>query len=148
MKTIQEKTREETLAAILGIDIEGITESKWDTYGLRTFEADGGEYAIGTNEECDEAAADYIRETVWAFQGWFIADHSPEGLTSQNIDALRGDSCEDANAALIALIEAGSGMADFIDAAIKADGRGHFLAGYDGEELESDCGNVFAYRIN
>ena len=148
MKTIQEKTREETLAAILGIDIEGITESKWDTYGLRTFEADGGEYAIGTNEECDEAAADYIRETVWAFQGWFIADHSPEGLTSQNIDALRGDSCEDANAALIALIEAGSGMADFIDAAIKADGRGHFLAGYDGGELESDCGNVFAYRIN
>ena len=148
MQTTQEKTHEETLAAMLGIDVEEITESKWDTYGLQTFEADGGEYAIGTDEECDEAAAEYIRDTVWAFNGWFIADHSPEGLTGENIDALRGDSCEDANAALIALIEAGSGMSDFIDAAISADGRGHFLAGYDGHELESDCGNVFAYRIN
>ena len=148
MTTTQEKTHEETLAAMLGIDVEEITESKWDTYGLKTFEADGGEYAIGTDEECDKAAADYIRETVWAFRGGFIADYSPEGLTGENIDALRGDSCEDANAALIALIEAGSGMSDFIDAAISADGRGHFLSGYDGHELESDCGNVFAYRVN
>tara|TARA_B100000519_G_C14192364_1_gene413777 strand:- start:560 stop:1117 length:558 start_codon:yes stop_codon:yes gene_type:complete len=148
MTTTQEKTHGETLAAMLGIDIEEITESKWDTYGLRTFEANGGEYAIGTDEECDEAAAEYIRETVWAFQGWFIADHSPEGLTGEHIDRFRKDDCEDANAPLISLIEAGSGMADFIDAAISADGRGHFLAGYDGEELESDCGNVFAYRIN
>tara|TARA_R100000458_G_C8221367_1_gene205628 strand:- start:477 stop:923 length:447 start_codon:yes stop_codon:yes gene_type:complete len=148
METTQENTHEKTLAAMLGVDVEEVTKSSWDTYGLQTFEANGGEYAIGTDAECEEAAAEYIRETVWAFRGWFIADHSPEGLTAEDIDALRGERCEDANNALTALIEAGSGMADFIDAAINADGRGHFLASYDGEEIESDCGNVFAYRIN
>ena len=68
--------------------------------------------------------------------------------TTHRLSSARSSSDEDANDALTALIEAGSGMEDFIDAAINADGRGHFLASYDGEEIESDCRNVFAYRIN
>ena len=148
MQTIQEKTHEEILAEITGADIENISPENYDLYGLPVFDVDGEEYAIGTDEECDRAAADNIRESVWAFNGWFIADHAPRGLTAEDIDALRGDKCEDVNDALTALIEAGDGMADFIDAAIAADGRGHFLSSYDGEEREDDKATHFVYRVN
>ena len=136
------------LSEITSTPVEDITPENYDHYGLQVFDCDGAEYAIGTDEECDKACADNIRESVWAFQGWFIADHAPQGLTGEDIDALRGDRCESANDALIALIEAGEGMDSFIDGAISADGRGHFLSHYDGEELEDSNANYFAYRVN
>ena len=136
------------LSEITSTPVEDITQENYDHYGLQVFDCDGAEYAIGTDEECDKAAADNIRESVWAFTGWFIADHAPEGLTAEDIDSLRGDKCESANDALIALINAGEGMESFIDGATSTDGRGHFLSHYDGEELEDNNANHFAYRIN
>ena len=138
------EARMKALAEYLEVDADDLSEGYHDT----VVEHGSSQYLVLTAEEADQQAADYIRETVWAFQGWFIADHAPQGLTAEDIDALRGDKCEDANDALIALIEAGDGMADFIDAAIAADGRGHFLSSYDGEEKEDDKATCFAYRLN
>ena len=136
------------LAEITGTPIEDITPESFKHCGLEVFDVDGAEYAIGTDDECDKAAAENIKETVFAFQGWFIADHAPKGLSGEDIDALRGDKCEDINDAMTALVEAGKGMEAFIDAAICADGRGHFISQYDGEELEDEKANHFAYRMN
>ena len=111
-------------------------------------EAPGGTYLVLTQEEAEEAAGECIIDLVWAFQPWFIADHAPDGITSDHIDAMRGDSCEGGNDAMVALVEVGSGMESFISDAIGLDGLGHFLAHYDGEENESSCGKFLIFRTN
>ena len=108
------------------------------------------DYLVLTDEDADEQAAEYIRDSVWAFTAWFIADHAPDSITSDHIDSMRGDSCEDCNDAMVALVDAGSGMDSFIEDAISADGRAHFMNSYDGEEDEQDVDGTtyFIYRMN
>jgi hypothetical protein len=117
-------------------------------YGDNTFDAGGQEWLVLTDEEADVLTHDYIRESVWAFRTSFLVGHMPEGLDEAAIDAMRGDRCEDVNPAILALIEAGSGFDRFAEEAISADGRGHFLSGYDGEEHESASARFYLYRTN
>jgi hypothetical protein len=44
------------------------------------------------------------------------------------------------------LVEKSGKFNDFADEAISADGRGHFLSGYDGNENEQD--GFYIYRTN
>lgn len=151
------------LALYLGADVEDITEAGYDTYGLLTFEINGEEYAVGTDEEADTACQDYVEQSVWAFKAEFILSEC--GLPSELTDAIRSfqeAKCESANNALLALVEKccrvdeteyrteASGIEMFAKAAIRADGRGHFLSGYDGEENEQevDGETFYIYRLN
>ena len=47
---------------------------------------------------------------------------------------------------MVALIKKTCGLQHFIAKAVQADGSGHFLASYDGDEIDLG-GNVYAYRI-
>jgi hypothetical protein len=133
------QNREAALAKFLGEDLDEITES---TYGENTFHAAGGEYLVLTDEEADQAAYDYIKESVWAFNSSFLADFT--GLPEEMFKAVQ-DKCEGSNEAVLRCIEAGSGLDEFVSEAVAADGRGHFLSSYDGEEGEE--GEYFIYRI-
>ena len=125
-------------ATFADVDAEGLPDIDDDN----TIEG----HLVLTDDEADEMAAELIRDSVWAFQSWFIADYCPDGIDGDHITALRGDSCEGANEALIALVDAGAGMAAFIEGAIGYDGRGHFISQYDGEEHEE--GEFFIYRVD
>ncbi len=135
--------RAAVLASFLSLDVEDVQEA---TYGDHTYEADGEEWLVLTDEEADTAAREYIRESVWAFRPEFLADYTHEGIDADTLQAIQGERCEDANAPILALIEAGAGFEDFAADAIGADGRGHFLSQYDGEERES--GDFYLYRTN
>ena len=127
------------LARFVGCEIEDVKDEK------DYFTADGHEYVVFTDEEADEACADYIRESVWAFRPTFIAHNSKHGWSQDledSIAAIQAKQCESANAAIEAII---ADMDSFIEDAIRADGRGHFLSSYDGEENEE--GDFFIYRI-
>ena len=128
---------------------DAIEELPW---GNGEFGADGGEYRVLTDEEADEACEEYIRESVWTFRAEFLSAYTPAGINVEEIESLRGDRCEDANQGLVALIEAGAGMDELIQDAIDADGRGHFLSSYDGEETEESLDNdgetFYIYRTN
>jgi hypothetical protein len=118
----------------------------YDHYGLKIISSENGEYAIGNDEEADAAAAMYIKDTVWAFNRSFIIEHSSAldyDQGSEDIIACIQEKCENGNAAALRLID---DIDEFVEDAISADGRGHFLSGYDGDELE--IGNLLAYRIN
>lgn len=130
----------------LGCDVGDVEADGPANYGHGTrFTASATEWDVYTEEEADEAAADYIRESLWAFNADFLAAYMPEGIDAREIEAIRGDRCEDANPAFLALVA--DRQADLIRDAIAADGRGHFLSGYDGEEIELG-GDLFAYRVN
>lgn len=116
------------------MEIEKIERQGHTHWGLPVFEIDGCEYAVATSEEeADEAAAEYIKDSLWAFRAEFIIDHSK--LPYEAIEMIRtfqAEKCEDANETIEALIE---DLDVFISDAISADGRGHFLAPYDFDEI-------------
>ena len=105
------------------------------------------EYAIAFDDDiADAACGGSIEDSVWAFNSAFLSDMT--GLDIEVFDALtRSGLCEGANKAILSIINDTCGIDEFCEAAIDADGRGHFLSPYDGEEIELACGG-YAYRIN
>lgn len=105
----------------------------YDFYGLTIVSVDGREYAVGSNSEADDAAKECIRSSVWAFNPGFLSNHT--NLDADIIKIIQEAKCEDANEPLMQLID---NFNEFVADAIGADGRGHFLSSYDGEENTLD----------
>ena len=141
LQTIEEVDQKAiTLADYLNIGQDEIEQS---TYSDDQYGAEGCEYLVLTDEEADEAIIEYIKDSVWAFNASFLAEFT--GLPMAVFEALQ-PQCENANEAILELIEYGDGIEYFAAQAVSADGRGHFLSHYDGEEAES--GEYFIYRTN
>jgi hypothetical protein len=133
-----EISKEQALSNLTNVSLEYINSSIW---GDELFEADGDEYLVLTDEEADERVKDYITESVWAFTPSFLSNHIPVHLQDK-CEHLQ-DKCEVANDAILnAIID----FDDFVEDAVSADGRGHFLATYDGDEVEED--GYYIYRTN
>jgi len=139
-------TKREALARFLDVEPEEITEADWDYYGLTVLEADGEEFAIGTEEEVRRAVREVILNFLWAFRTEFIIDHCdlPHELEGE-IRAYQEKECEGANEVIRTLIERLGDLDEFVEEAIEADGRGHFLATYDGAEEKE--GEFYIYRL-
>jgi hypothetical protein len=111
----------------------------------RTYRVGRAEWLVLTDDEADEMAAERIVDTLWAFRPEFLANHMPRNINQRAIEALgeiQEKLCKDANCLIEALID----VDDVVRDAIGTDGRGHFLAGYDGHEVELRDG-FFAYRV-
>lgn len=138
----------QALCQHLDCEPSDLTEERCDHYGLKTFSYGRSEYAIGDDEQADEAAAENIKQSAWAFRASFVRQIA--GLPSEAdemIQAFQEKKCEDANETILALV----GDVDaFVEAAIRADGRGHFLSSYDGaeQEEEADGTTFYIYRTN
>ena len=102
------------------------------------------DYLVYTDDEADEAVHDYIKESVCFFRSDFIAAHAE--VDEEVIKKLQ-ELHENSNNAIKSLIK---DFDHFVDDAICADGRGHFLSSYDGEENEINVnGNTYyIYRTN
>lgn len=141
------KNKIKALADFLGIEQDQITFNE-DT---NEFITNSGEcYKVFTDKEADDAAKEEITYSLWAFNADFILVHtefykeSTDKEDAAFIDALhdmQARLCEAANAIVRALIV---NINEFVYDAIDADGRGHFISWYDGEENESN--GLFIYR--
>lgn len=115
--------------------------------------SDGTEWKVLTEEEADKVACEEIRDTLWAFNADFIVAHC-ENIADYNdpekvikaIETMQLNLCESCNDIVFFLIGGEAGLEDFATDAIDADGRGHFIAWYDG--VEHEAGDFYAYRIN
>ena len=114
---------------------------------------DDGDYLVLTDSEATEKTKEYIREMLWAFKSDFIMEYLNSDVelsdkqyndTQKAIEEMQKSLCENANEIIYSLIS--NNYDDFVETAIETDGRGHFLAGYDGDELETE--NYFVYRNN
>lgn len=137
MKSNTEKI--EALAKHLNCSPEDVTETRYDP---DTFEAEGGEFLVLTDSEADERVTEYIKDTLWAFNPEFLAAYMPEGVDADVLKVIQ-EKCESANPALLKMCTDLQGL---ISDAIGADGRGHFISSYDGEE--SEVGEFYIYRTN
>lgn len=116
-----EEVEDEIFALCQELDVEPseIDEERHTCYGLKVYSVGRAEYAVGTDEEADEAwdqALDsYLDDTG-------ILDSIPENLRRYfDRDAWKADA--------------------------RFDGRGHALASYDGDEIDLE-GGLVAFRIN
>ena len=124
----------------------GYQEDPWHVYAIRAafngeevedrrndMHVDDGEYLVLTEDEAEDRAYDYIEQSLWAFNADFLST-----MTKMPYEAFEKlqELCEDANDAFRAMVDTTCGMRDFVDAAIDADGRGHFISHYDGKERE------------
>lgn len=102
------------------------------------------DYMVLTDDEADEKVAEYIKETIWAFNPSFLSCHS--GI-DEDVFKLLQDKCESSNEAILKLIK---DFDHFVEDAVRSDGRGHFLSSYDGEENEQKHNNetYYIYRTN
>jgi hypothetical protein len=136
----QEDPRVIALSKYLDLALEpNITYESNDIYSF-----DGEEYMILTDDEADEKVAEYIKETVWAFNPSFLSCHS--GI-DEDVFKLLQEKCESANEAILKLIK---DFDHFVEDAVASDGRGHFLSSYDGyeNEQEHDRETYYIYRTN
>ena len=140
-----EMTKQEALARFLATNKENFKKLNYDHYDLEVYSLGNKEYAIGTDKEADKACTENIKDSLWAFNASFIAEHTKTGYTPElekSISKIQ-EQCEGAQAAIECMIE---DIDEFIKDAISADGRGHFLSGYDGEENKE--GDYYIYRVN
>lgn len=127
--------------------LRDISEESYKHYGLTVYACNGGEYAIGTDDEANEAAKEYIQDTLWAFNASFLAGETD--LPEEVFEALSA-RFEDSNSVILKIIKGSCGIEDFVESAISADGRGHFLSSYDGNENEETVNGFthYIYRVN
>lgn len=143
-------TIEIAAARIMECDTEDIEKESYDHYGMDVYSYGGEEYAIGTEEESDEAVKQYIRDSLWSFRASFVLQHSRVAESQKIIKAIeemQGKLAEDCNEIIYALIE---DIDEFTRDAIDEDGRGTFLSPYDSKEKEVEINGItlYCYRLN
>ena len=134
-KTFDEITAED-IKNILVIDVE--RDKYWD---LPIIKIDDDSYAVAANEEeATQAVAEYIKSHICYFNPSFIAEHSDVPVEIFEALAEKGFDKPDVYLQVIYDFD------DFVNDAIDADGRGHFLNTWDGKEYEID--NYLLYKID
>mgnify|MGYP003140112926 CR=1 FL=1 len=113
-----------TTEAILLSTHLGVCVSEAESY------IDSEDYLVLTDEQADEAVREYIEQTLWAFTPSFLSAHT--NVSEEAIKKIQ-ELYEGANDALAEMIK---DFDEFVEDAIACDGRGHFLAFYDGNENE------------
>lgn len=141
------QNRINALADFVGVEPENIKLDE-RMNGAFTIDTLDSEYLVLTDEEATQEAKEMIKNSLWAFNADFILKCC-KFETSKNIIAslrsMQEKSCEDCNDFILALINGTCGFDYFAEAAIFADGRGHFISGYDGKEEENN--GYYIYRI-
>ena len=125
------------LADFLGKSVENLRDNGNNCYQV----GDGFEYLVLTEGEADQEVQAYIEDSLWAFSAEFILNICGLDSNSNVIDSFRKmqeDTCDGCNYFIHALIDGTCGIDEFVNQAILADGRGHFLSSYDGKEGEQD----------
>lgn len=140
-------TGEATAEELAALTVENTYNENYNT-----FEVIGNEYKVLTDEEADEETKESILNSLWAFNAYFILEHTEFYKTAYNYECkkftealqqLQERLCESANSIVKALI---SDLDDFVQDAIDSDGRGHFISYYDGKETKYK--NLYIYRTN
>ena len=118
-----------------------------DDYG--NDDGDFDNYRVLTDDEADELAYEYIMDSLWAFTSSFLAGET--GIDEDVFIALaENGKCESNNDAIASLIKSSCGYQEFVDSAVSADGRGHYINRYDGNEYEVKVGRktFYIYRVD
>lgn len=141
-------------------DMKSVTVDRYysSLYSEYRYEACGEEFYVLEDVRAYALAFQLIEAELWAFTPDFIVEHlKPDivycdypvdlGDLRLAIRAVQERLYEGANALIQALID---DLEEFVEDAIAADGRGHFISSYDGVEHEVtvDGETYYIYRLS
>ena len=141
--------KKQVLAQFLEVDASELNRSSYDE---NIYNYGNAEYLVLTDSEADEKTAEEIKNSLWAFNADFIIQHCKNYDTMdcdeynaaiEGLQEAQKNQCESLNGLVYALI---NDIDEFVNDAIIADGRGHFISYYDGKENELN--NLYIYRLN
>lgn len=121
-----------------------VTVEKVIALDVNKFRVNGSEFFVLTDSERDEFANDAITGSLWTFNASFLSDMT--GIDEVIFTKL-AELSESANDGLKAIIESTCGLEKFVEESTSTDGHGHFIATYDGEEMELE-NDFYAYQIS
>jgi hypothetical protein len=107
-----------------------------------------GEYLVCSDGMADEQVKDKILSSMWTFSPDFLSKAT--GIEKTVFRALSNLN-EKSNDAITALVRSTCGIDSLVEQAISSDGRGQYLASYDGEEVQyvtKSGKTVYIYRCN
>jgi hypothetical protein len=107
------------------------------------------EWFVVHEKDYSHIVTETISDSAWAFKPEFLAKMT--GHSQSTFEALaKTNLCETLNELYVALLSHTCGIKKFIDAAVEADGAGHFLSSYDSQEHEYKSGRTtyYIYRTN
>lgn len=138
-KSFEDITAEDIKNALADEEIE---RDEW--LGLPIVFIDDVRYMVAENEQkAFEACCEYVEDNLCYFCPEFLAEQTE--LPIEIFEALASKDFHD-NSVYKSLIEHVTTIENFTQAAIDADGRGHFLNSWDGSELE--IGEYLLYRLD
>jgi len=125
------------------VDLEGTCDDDADTI----FTTNMGEYIVLTENEAYQKATEYIEDTLYAFNSDFLAGYT---RVDESVFEQLSLQYESANVPIRTLINANGGLEGFVSEAVAADGLGHFISLYDGEEHQMIIGSKVwsIFRVN
>jgi len=132
--------RKTALAKFLSVKQNEISKSK---YCDQEFNYENQTYLVLTDRQANLRTKEYILDMIWAFKASFLARYIP--LEIEDIEVIQ-TKCESSNNAFLTLL--GNKKNKFVADAIRSDGRGHFLSGYDGHENYDHKSKYYIYRTN
>lgn len=143
--------RIKALAAFLSLDTEETEDISASRYDDTELEYGRESYRVLTDEEATEAAIAAASESIWAFNVSFLSRYVPALGNARAAKAwtkVQSELCEDAGPLVEALL--GDRLDEAMRDAVAEDGRGQFLASYDGQENEAKVDGVwfYIYRTN
>lgn len=138
---------------------EVVIKKEWGSYYSEyRFDVYGDEYLVLDDDRAYATAFREISQCLWGFRPDFIVEHLKPDIVYYDypvdlndlrlaIRAVQERLCEGANAIIHALID---DLNEFVEDAIAADGRGHFISSYDGVEHEVtvDGETYYIYRLS
>lgn len=130
-------------------DLGDLRLTKGDKVELEKEYEGAGEYLVCSDKMADEQVKGEILSNLWAFKADFLAGET--GLPSEAFSCMQEKMSENCNEAVRALVKSTCGEDSLVDAAVSADGRGHFLASYDSDEISyvtKSGKTVYLYRCN
>lgn len=143
--------RKEALANYLGMEKPEKDLIQKDISQDNVYTVGRSEYLVLTDEEANKRAREDIERSLWAFNTSFILEHCSTynrmsiweyDSAKEALNEVQSKCCESANELVRALIQ---DMDEFVEDAICADGRGHFISMYDGCEHEEKLGDIYYY---
>lgn len=123
----------------------------WEHYRLPVLELADGEYAVAlSDEDANNAAKEYIENSLWAFNSDTLEELT--GIPHEMFSAVQEARCESSNDAIRVCVDATCGIESFVDNVLESDDRGCYLSIYNSKEIEhsfeNDTDIFYLYRIN
>ena len=149
MTVVNEVTNEmKALAEFLGVDVNEVKQGDYDCQLYH----EGSEYLVLTDEEAQEQAEAEIKEGLWCLDTDFIFEHisACSKISRPAIEKIKSafsevqDSyCESLNELIEVMVD---DVNKLIEDVIESDGRGRFIAKYDG--IENEHNGFYIYCVD